>query len=640
MANCYTAPATGSRSAVYIGQEVCWGIPVRPTHLQSFNSDGLAATEETIQSEALRANRAVSQLVVGNRSVGGDLTSELSAKGFGMLIYNALGDYLPLEDTSASGGAADAGIHARVQASLFTLADAVGGGSYDATADAVIELTEDSPVHFANEASDNYFAVISRTGLQRVLNFDDAVGAGFEYKSYGQREVSYITNVAAVAADPLHGVAGCTPITLAQVIDETGTAVDPDVNLNGGWCYIGNLRTRLPYLSAAKTGSGTVLYLQPSTLTASGITPAVDDIVIVAPTLVAASSLGLSLPGSLGKGSWLVQWYPAGLPSGIDYSEVHGHYFEAGERLPEGLTIEINRDAAYFLYSGMKVNTWALEFATGAIVSSTFSFLGKKEYAMGVLVEDAIPAQTSIVIEKGEHFPDPTLFPAGDQIAYITLGEERDISYTGITDNGDGTFTLTGIPAAGDGAITRPHLKDLTNVDVRSSRTNEGIDVNPVYEGNFAPLTSFETMVYINGYAEEVLSASLTLSNNINDGKYGLGQRYVFALPEERRSVEGSLNVEFDDGKLYKMFQEGDKFSVEFRCISEDQDSEIGQTDILHSASFICVKCKFNGTTPNATDQSFIQTDMPFTAVYDDEYGNAELIVFLTNSGLQDVVYA
>lgn len=636
MAICNTSPAVGSRAAIYIGQEECWGNFVRPTHQLDFNSEGLAATENTITSEGIRADRAIHKLIVGNRDVGGDLTSEFSAKGFGMLTYNALGNYLKLEDSSVAGGAAEGGKHARMEAVAYTMADAAGGGSHDLDLDTVIELSKETCVDFDTGAGVHRMALVYKLGLSKTLTFEDNVGAGFTYGSFGGREVSSILSIGAPAADPLHGVAASTPITLKQVLDSTGVAIDPDVNLNGGFCYVGQNRVRLPYLSAVKTGSGTTLYLQPSTLTASGITPSVNDTVIVAPSLALGSSEAGLLPAAVKKGSWIFQWYPGG--GAVDYSDVRSHFFEAGERLPEGLTIETNRDAAYFLYSGMKVSTMGLEFASNAIVQSTFSLLGKREYAIGILEADVVPGAVSILVSKAEHFPDPQLFPVAEQEALISIGEERDIIYTTLTDNLDGTVTLGGIPSTGDGSISRHHLKK-DNVDLRTSLTNENIVANPVYRSNQSPLTSFESLLCLDGYFEEVLSASVNINNNLNGDKFGLGQRERFGIVEEQRTVDGSLNVEFDDGKLYKKFQEGEFFSQEFRCVSEADDSEIGSSDIFHQVYVFLPKCKFNGTTPNVADTSYIQVDMPFSAIYDDDYDTAEVVIIMVNDGDQDVVY-
>lgn len=634
MATCSSGPAVGSKSAIHVGQEECWGILVRPTHLIEFTNETIQATENTIQSNSIRADRAVHKLIQGTFDVAGDINAELNAAGLGILIYNALGGYLKLEDTTAGGGASDAGKHARLQVGSVEIhADAASGGTTDLDRDAFIELAPESNSEFDNTTPlSDRFAVIYKAGLAKTLTFDDNVGAGYDYYSFGGREVSVIASIAAVAADPIHGVAGCTPITLAQVYNSNGVLVDPDVNLNGGVVYLGAQRVRLNYLAAVKTGSGTTLYLQPSTLTASGYTPAVNDAAIVAATLACPSST--ITPTEMAKGSWVVQWYRGG--GAVDYTNVWSHYFEADEDLPEGLTIEVDRDKAIFTYVGMKVNSMTVDFPSQEVATVAFNFLGRQEYAIGVLDEDVHPGETAIDVKKADHFSDPQQFPVGSQIGYARVGEE-EFTYTTLTDNGDGTWTLSGIPASGDGSIGRTHLKK-SNVDLMSSLTLEGIDVTPVIQGQKSPLTAFETMLALDGYFEEVLSGNITFNNNLNGDKFGLGSQYRFGIVAEQRTVEASLNVEFDDGKLYKKFKEGEFFALEFKCVSLADGSEIDNTEIFHQMHFFLPKCKFTGSTPNVADTSYIQHDMPATCIFDDAYNTAELCIFVVNSLENDAI--
>lgn len=641
MAVCSSGPAVGSKAAIHIGQEVCWGQLVRPTHLIDFTGESIQATENTIQSQGIRRDRAVHKLIRGTLDVGGDINGELSAQGFGKLIYNALGGYIKLEPNSIPGGGADGGKHARVNRVVPTtvaelLADTTGAPTEDLNRNHFLELAPETAVDFDNTTPlSDTVCFVYKVGLNKTLTFENNLDSGVSYYSFGGREVCTIAGLPTPAADPIHGVAGCTILRLGQVLDENGNAIDPDVNLNGGVLYAGQGRVRLPYLAAVKTGgSGTDVYLQPSTLTASGYTPAVNHAVIVAPTLVFPQFSLPALPSELSKGSWVFQWYQSGA---VDYSNVWTHYIEAAADIPEGLTIEVDRDAAIFVYVGMRVNTMTVDFPSQEIATVTFSFLGKEEYAMGVLAADVAPGATSIVVNKVPHFPDPTLFPTGSQTALITIGEERGITYQTRVENPDGTVTLGGIPALGDGAILRQHLRG-DNVDLKSSKTLEDIDTTPVIKGTKSPLTAFETKLFLDGYFEEVLNANITFNNNLNGDKFGLGSRFRFGLVAEQRTVEANLNVEFDDGKLYKKFSEGDFFSLEFRCISEAGDSEIDTTEIFHQGYFFLPKCKFNGSTPNASDQSFIVHDMPATCVYDDDYDNPELVVILVNSLEEDVL--
>lgn len=613
-----TSPATGARGAVRVGEETVFGVAVAPTHLIDFTSESITAAETAIVSEAIRPDRGIHALIRGNLDINGDVNFEQSTSGFGMLLRHSLGDYI-LADSGTGG--TDGGIHGRSADAAERLVDLstlnlVAGGDRS-----IIKFTDDQSTTF--EAG-GVVSVVYRDAND-ALQYNDNSSVGYGYDNYAGAEATYVSLAPDTAAQDYTGVnpapVSVTKVTLADVLDDDGNAVKPDFNPTGGVVEFGDRRIEYEYFEYnATTGE---MWLSPGSVTAAAA---------LTPTFVVAQNDGaigkacisrdnavIGIPGAaLGLGTWIYQFSAA-------YGDVYTHHLERGRFLPTGLTIEVDRDAAVFLYTGMKVNTLTLNFETNAIVTGTINFIGQKEFTMAELLEDAVPGDTTVVISDWTAFlTDPGDGTGGGT---FTIGEETELTFTSITDNQNGTYTMNGV-----GTIARFHPKG-SNVDPRSTT-----EAATTFEGSNSPLTSFETTVYMRGAFEEVLSGSLTLNNNLNGDKFGLGSRTRLALVEEQAVVEASVSLEFDDGKHYKRFIDGETFALEFRAISEADDSEIGNTGVLASATYFAPKCKFSGTTPLIASTSFITHDMPLQCIVDDEFNTTDLVIILVNGSENDVV--
>jgi len=651
-----TTPATGARGSVHIAQETAYGVVATPSHLIEFTSESLSAQESELMSEAIRDHRGMSQLVRGNLDIQGDLNFEQNASGLGMILRHALGDYiklpnvdgghhgramraqqLPIRDNSAALNTTAEALTLSVDGLSAQVTDAAkryfasvtkveantgAGGTFVEITDYVIEdqifgvirletalaagtlvradfsyfpvaayaipFTLDHSSSFSNSSA---FARVYRDA-NRKLQLDDNGGAGYAYESYVPAAVTYASAVAAGEA------------TLANVLDVDGHLAAPTI-APAGVIMSGSGRVLGTYYDVDLTGGIAKIKLS------AGTTVALNEYVMVVPALVSTTPFGVT-PG---KGDWLYEIDP------VLYAGAFTHHMERGRRLPVGLTVEVHRDAAVFLYTGCKVNSLALTFDTNSIVTGTASLIGKIEHSIATLVEDVLPGAATILIDKRTAFPDS---------GYLTIGEETNIAYTAIAVSGD-NFQVTIANLIPEESIERFHPRGQ-NVDSRSS-----IKSDTIVSGNTAPLTSFETLVYIDGYWEEVLSANFTLNNNLSTDKFGLGSRFRLATVEGRAEIDGTLSMEFDDGKHYNKFLRGEKFSIEFKCISESDESLIEGTTVASQAYYFLPKCKYNGTTPQIGDTNIINHDMPFRAIVDTEYGDTDLVIILVNSLDKDV---
>lgn len=601
-----TSPATGARGAIVVGDETEFGVVVSPTHIIDFTSESLSASENVIESESIRNDRGRRKLIRGNLDVQGDISFEQSTSGLGILLRHALGDGITVENV-------DGGLHARQRDAAVT---AVAAGT-DVPATNILVCTEDSDAAFADNG---LLTVIYRDGNNDLVS-DDNTNSGWAYDSFAGRVETYVTAVDNTATDYDGGgnTEQVVKLTVAQVYDSDGNLVNPDFNPNGGIIQFGPNRTEVPYFEA----SGTSIWLDPDVALVGDSTTypnaGNNDVIINVPAFAKRTTGYGSMP--VGIGYWVYQYDTA-------YTDGNGntaytHHLERGANLPVGLTVEVDRDAVIFVYSGCKVNTLNLSFETNSIVTGSVSLVAQREYASATLMEDVIPAAGTILVNgEAAHWPSS---------GTITIGERTGITYSAKSAvDADGNYTLT-TDGAGDAAIDRLHVEG-TQVDLRTS-TQAGT----TYEGNTDPLTSFEALVYMSGYYEEVLSGSITLNNNLNTDKYGLGSRYRLQTVEQRAVVEASLTMEFDDGKHYHKFKTAEYFTLEFKCVSEADSSEIGTTGVLSQAYYFLPKCKFNGNTPNIESDSYIVHDMPISAIVDDDYNTTDLVIILVNSQQYDI---
>lgn len=653
-----TTPATGARGSVHIAEETRFGVLVNPTHLIEFTSESLSAQESELMSEAIRDHRGMNQLVRGNLDIQGDISFEQNASGLGMILRHALGDYIKVPN-------ADGGSHGRVmKGEQITILEAaavaaaaepfalVAGATWqvadpdkrlttaitDVLLDGVaqilgtdynVDLAQGriifvvvpaptavvvadiehavrsryaiafTPDHTCRFPASGKFARVFRNAA-RALELDDNAGNGYEYENYLEPVVTY-------AAASAAGV-----VTLAKVIGAYGSPVAPNVS-PAGVIMSGSGRVLGTYHDTAIVGDDATITLS------LGTTVAANDYIMILPVLLNTAPFAVT-PG---KGEWLYAF------DEVDFAGAFTHHMERGRYLPTGLTIEVHRDAAVFLYTGCKVNSLALTFDANSIVTGTASLIGKIEHSIATLLDDVLPGATSIFIDKPEAFK----LSGG----MLTIGEETKILHGAITEVAEGRWEVEILNTTGESSIERFHPRGQ-NVDSRTSLKNDEI-----VSGLTTPLTSFETLVYIDGYWEEVLSASLTLNNNLSTDKFGLGSRFRLATVEGRAEIDGTLSMEFDDGKHYNKFLTGEKFSIEFKCISESDDSLIPGTGsssgnpVPSQAYYFLPKCKYNGTTPQIGGPDIINHDMPFRAIVDNEYGDTDFVIILVNGLERDV---
>lgn len=749
-----TISATGARSAVAMGDESNFGVPVDPTHeISGYTGESITAEEETIVSEAIRGDRGVHDIMRGQETVSGDINFEFSAEGLGKAIYHVLGDYVKAPDC-------DGGAHGRMETDSIkatpednsTDGEMYGDQTGSGTIRQTIPLAKDHVSGFDSSGktgSGAGFAVVDRSGADNSLAFRNDGGAGWDFDEYSESSMTFVDSSdyedTTALSESINGgvdndgdnggTADLATVTLYSVVDSEGNWTRPSVPSDGGYIEMGDNRTAYRVYASTDTtdsnGNPTKkLWIDPNDQDPSSISTgwANDQFVysyacLVYNTSSASTSLDTTWPNtnnslSPSKGAFVYEF------DNTNYSGVYTHHLERGRKLPTGLTIEVDRDAAIFLYSGMKGTSLSLSFETNSVATGTATYTGHAEYAMATLEHDLLPdgknVDNNMVVTGVEAFPDPKIIGgvAGSNSTDTSLHDDQDRDFTSyvskgdyivnlennniveitgfsngnqtndVADTGGGLgFTGTGderfaiLPdqdlanisveertdieyaskiAEGDyednNSANMPTLEDdetvlagvknvdrfhpkFSNVDCRTSRK-----VDSPAKGDLRPLTAFEVLVNINGFFEEVLSADVSIENNLNEDKFVLGSRRRAAMPAEGVDVTGTLSMEFDDGKNYIKFKNGDLFSVEFRLIQESEivagtnTSLISNTDVPPQGYVLLPKCKYTGNTPTVDDDSFIEHDMPFTAKVDDEYNmKTETVMILVNGMTDDI---
>jgi len=600
-----TAPSTGARGSITFGSETNFGSQAVLTHLLSlFTTESLSNTEEQLRSNAITGDRSRGKSVQGSRSVAGDLNFELSASGVGQIFYQALGDYIKVATS-------DGGYHGRMtRPALLAVSDG-GAVSRD-----IVVLSDEMRLAFPANA---LVAVVARDASGNLV-LDDNAGAGYSYDVSNVYDKTYVVSVD--AADVGLGGGAVVSVTLAAKADGSAAGFNP----LGGLARFGINRTEIPYIQADFPGAGVVkLYLDPTVaIPATPAThPSANDIVIGSPGL-AADGAGVGFGAGaipMALGSWVLA-FDASL-----YAGVFTHYLEVGRRLPVGMSVEVDRDAAIFLYTGCKVNTLALDFQAKSIATCVASLVGQAESSITYLIQDVLPQANEIFVNNALHFPASGI---------ISIGERTNIQYGNKEELPDGTWRLYTIPDSGadpDIEIDRLHLIG-ENVDCRTSRRIS----DPIQVAD-CPLVAQEVSVYVNGFFEEALSAGITLNNNMNTDKYGLGFESVLQLVEQRVEVTAQIEFEFDDGKNYIKFLEKNRFALEVQCVARSEEAEIGNSGIPHQAYFLMPSCTYDGTTPNIEGEEYITHTMPVSCDKDTTLGTRELVVLLVNGLSQDVIY-
>ncbi|MHA1401708.1 MAG: phage tail tube protein [Candidatus Heimdallarchaeaceae archaeon] len=433
------------------------------------------------------------------------------------------------------------------------------------------------------------------------------------------------------------------------------------------------------------------------------------------------------------------------------------HQIQCSQNLPSGMSVEVGRDVAAFLYAGMKVNTLELNATPGEFFTGTFGLMGKGgttadtpaasssnagnaknafkmrytgENASATLEIDSsnsvaileIDGTTEdIVLNINEPYVDPetgvvynvdriggfvdyfndlsyidcyiadytdpkTLttyldnYSATDVTSsdYTWFNFEADVKaslpvlwgdYIG-SDSGDSVkfyvkVTGAGVPGvatiqfqktssggygneATTSATVATEIRTGANVDSGYTiffpdNTELQVDdvwtfetIRPASDATYSdidPYSGYEGSLTLDGVASDIMGWTCTVNQNLYGDKYHLGDRTRAKLPEQKRTVEGTVNVEFDDLDLYRKFINGTQANLVMTFTSSEyiNTTALGNSASQYSMEIRQPEIEFNGTTPVIGDEGIILVDMPYVALWDDDVNIPELRITIVS---------
>jgi len=349
------------------------------------------------------------------------------------------------------------------------------------------------------------------------------------------------------------------------------------------------------------------------------------------------------------------------------------HYIELGQDLPIGLNIDVLRDIALFVYTGMHANTFTMNFNSGEIVNGTFGMVGMEEHVGAELTADFENDNLAGNITFG--VTDLRIFQFQPLLTntFLGIGGEGEVYYDGVigvpvvnmdldgvhfdvpipgtidtvagatgsvnngTDIIDNVYPAGVWPAGAAGEwgwfagtvcwpMTHrandtanpvdiialiPDLPPFNYFEARAEMTSGLTNTNAVGAATF--LNRGQGLEFV-----DVMSATFTVDNAIFTDKYELGSRYRKKAPPQQRNVTGTLSIEFDDMRQYYKFFRGRKFALIIRCISDDPDRGLlagCNLECPYSVCFYMRRCGYTGETPNASSPDMIVSDMPYRSL-------------------------
>lgn len=588
--------AIGARGQIAYKEEAAWGYALPPLSRVEFKTESFANEIGNLQSEAINPSRGITKHVNGTSNVGGDIAIEQNTEGYEVWYKHALGDAITLWRT-------DGGIRTRL--------------TQDESLGATTLNVEDTTGFDAGTGTD----------LDLVVVYRDANGAlATEWLVYSAKAAQTFT------------------VTATTVALHQGAWVFQAANVSNTWWdgvythFIEAGRT-LPAGSTFEVGrdvafftySGCKVNTHESTFTAQEILQAT--FAFIGKGEYSGGDVATQI--TAGQTSLIVKNYTLSGPSSKTISA--STYWNSGGA---GVTHTLQTCVTSGTYTGDDDKMYILEIDEentpdtfkwsndgGATWTAAVAVTGAAQLLeLGVSV--AFAATTGHILGDRWYFSAtvPQAIGFNPNGGTIQIGDENDITYTAISSYSPLTLTL---PATGAGATTVTHAVDEPVVpQVSWGELNDppATDI----------LSSFQSAVYMDSSAQEVLNGSFTLNNNLYTDKFQLGDKFRAGLPEQQRSVEGLIHVEFDDLILYHKFINGTEAYLEFRCVDESEtigDNGSDTTnDVYRQAHYILPRIKFTGTTPQIGGPEIIEHDMNFVALQDPTNNHNELIAIFVNT--------
>jgi hypothetical protein len=668
-------PASGSKGQVGFREESKWGYPASPPNkFIEFTSEGITSDFTSLVSASLRADRAIHKQRTGTESAGGDLNFELGPEGFGTLLKHALGKKrtkrVDIAFVLVYGGT-DTDRIIRVESNSLVSTGTTGSDDLNYTLSSYthqsIITALDGETNWScyvawgdgtDTANGGYFA----RSLANKASSSSTLGAS-DYTVSGNLTAASLElfDNASVGVDADANGYVFVPISFSYGIYEHTLDADPDLP-QGMTLEIGRDIAAFNYYGAMV--NTLALTLNPGEMITGTVNFMCKGASTVGDPAVSGSNTGWAAP--------VCDIRYAGSEASANVELDMGgtrdmFYFEHGGSGTEEVLYHFSLERGYFDHSGYywEVNTVGgfLEFLEEE-AQAVFSVTRKGGVAISTAATSLSDSNLAVLATDSDTTftldADVTIAPLfrGNYIG-TDAGESISV-YVDVTTGGacDGTAAFKG-QKTGDGGwsaaqnITAGIWYDVfdgsdidTGFDVmwpeNVTLTVDDTWVVTSFKDENAS-ASYETEDVFTGFqgalqldmgagagleAQGVMGLAFTLNNNLFGDKFELGDRQRAAIIPQRRATEGTQTTEFDNLDLYRMFV--NQVAGDLR-ITLTSDEYVGGSSTKHSLQIIFPNIKYSGTTPVVGGEELIQTDFPFTALYDDAASIPDCRMVLTN---------
>jgi|GEM_PF-2908230 len=678
-------PAVGSKAQVGFKEETKWGFPASPPNkFVDFNTEGVVSEFTNITSAALRSDRAIHKQRLGTEAAAGDINFEITPEGFGTFYKHALGKKRTKRDDIAmvlvySG--ADIDVTLSVSASTITSVGATAGDHLSialaATHQAVMDNIDASDNwscyapwgDLTDAATGGYFAraLASKGSSTKTLN------ATNDYTVVGNMTGLFevITDVP-VYTDTTSGNNSYIffPIYFKygiyeHILDAHETLpegmtfeIGRDIaafNYYGGRVNV--MTTNSGNAGEALTGVCSMMFRGGSTC---------GD-----PALYDASNTGWEAPIFEVRYGGTEASAILGIDTGAGADSTRYTFtFEEGDSGSENTLYKFSLMRGYHDHSGYYFETSTvfglLDFLENECWDSfvTTRKAGFNGASLCTGIKDSNIAALSAVTDRTIYLEEtgnemPLL--KGD-LNIVNQGRDQGESktyYIKVTTGGalDGTAAFKGsedhaswstaqaitagvwynVNDSGDldtgFRVMWPHNVTLVSADEWEFTSFKDENASPSYETEefYTGFQAAVTFDYGDGsglVSQGVMSYTSTLTNNLYGDKYELGDRQRASLTPQRRTVDGTINLEFDDLDVYRMFVNGHPGDLKVLYTS---DEYINSSTTRFSMEIRHPNIRFSGTTPVAGGDGIIMTDFPFNSLWDDSGGIPDMRVIIVN---------
>jgi hypothetical protein len=640
-------PAVGSKGQIGYKEETKWGHPASPPNkFFEFLNESVVSEYTNLVSGSLRADRAVHKQRTGSEAAGGDIAFEVSPEGYGTFMKHALGKkrtkrtdiaFLLVYDGS------DTDLTITVSSSTITSSNGDLSISLAQTHQEIITAINAVGDWAAycpwGNGSTGYFplAIGSKTTAVTTLGSSDYTISGV------------LTGKLETLATVPMGTSGANhlvffPINFTYGIYEHTIDADPDLP-QGITLEIGRDIAAFNYYGGKMNSFG--MTLNPGEIVTGTANMMFKGASTVGDPSAAAGNTGVDFP------AFALEYAGSETTAVVDIN-IDGtrdmFYFEA----PNNTKIyHFSLERGYFDHDGYywHVSTIGgllefLEYESGYFTVTRkrgVDYSTSSQYLVDTGGEQSITSAYTFYVDKDlvdyvPLFRGNYIGTDGGNSNTFYVKTDTATTFKGSSDNSNWSSATTIVYGTWQNILDDSDIdtgfdimfpESVTNVvdDTWSFTTFKDENASVSYQTE-DPFTGFQGAVTLDGSATGVMGCSFTLTNNLYGEKYELGDRQRAALVAQRRTVEGSLSLEFDDLDMYRRFVNGTAGDISITLTS---DEYINSSTTKYSLVIRMPEIKFSGTTPTIGGEDIILTDFPFNSLYDDTAGIPDLRLTLTN---------